>query len=128
MRFAGPRRPECYAVLALLDPLVAHELVQRSPGALSADQELRYVRLLAQPFVARFHELVHEGKAKTPKHKTKENSPPRIKSARKHENKPGLRSPFLLTRLVHYLAALWHILSLPLTLPARNQQEGSTPT
>jgi hypothetical protein len=55
------------------------------------------------------------GKAKTPKHKTKETSPPRIKSARKHENKPGLRSPFLLTRLVHYLAALWHILSPPLT-------------
>src|SRR4030081_2508950 len=26
MRFAGARRPECYAVRALLDPLAAHEL------------------------------------------------------------------------------------------------------
>src|SRR5437868_5475577 len=55
------------------------------------------------------------GKAKTPKQKTKKTSPPRIKSARKHENKPGPQGPFLLNRLVHFHAAIWHNLSPPLT-------------
>jgi len=32
-----------------------------------------------------------------------------------HNNKPGLRSPFLLTRLVHFHAAIRHILSPPFT-------------
>ena len=36
-------------------------------------------------------------------------------AARQQANKPGLRSPFLLTRLVHFHAAIWHNLSPPLT-------------
>jgi hypothetical protein len=32
----------------------------------------------------------------------------------------GLHSPFLSTRLVQYLAAIWHILSPPLTEPAHS--------
>jgi hypothetical protein len=38
----------------------------------------------------------------------------------KHHYKAGLRSPYLLTRLVHYLAALWHILS-PSLAPAASE-------
>jgi IstB-like ATP binding protein len=49
------------------------------------------------------------------KRQAKETPPPKYKSARKHENKPGLHSPFLSTRLVQYLAAIWHNLSPPLT-------------
>src|ERR1700730_16317937 len=57
------------------------------------------------------------GKAKKPKHKTKESPSPSFKSTQKHNHKPGLQSPFLSTRLVQYLAAIWHILSPPLTQP-----------
>src|ERR1035437_9388748 len=55
------------------------------------------------------------GKAKTPKHKTKETSPPKHESAWKHEINRGFIAPFLLTRSVHFLAAIWHNLSPPLT-------------
>jgi IstB-like ATP binding protein len=40
---------------------------------------------------------------------------PSFKSTQKHNHKPGLQSPFPSTRLVQYLAAIWHILSPPLT-------------
>src|ERR1700732_129919 len=56
------------------------------------------------------------GKAKTPKHKTKETSPPKHESAWKHEINRGFIAPFLLTRSVHFHAAIWHNLSPPLTL------------
>src|ERR1700736_1755886 len=56
------------------------------------------------------------GKAKTPKHKTKETSPPKHESAWKHEINRGFIAPFLLTRWVHFHAAIWHNLSPPLTL------------
>jgi IstB-like ATP binding protein len=56
-----------------------------------------------------------QGKAKKPKYKTKESPSPSFKSTQKHNHKPGLQSPFLSTRLVQYLAAIWHILSPPLT-------------
>src|ERR1019366_5736818 len=59
------------------------------------------------------------GKAKTPKHKTKETSPPKHESAWKHEINRGFIAPFLLTRSVHFLAAIWHNLSPPLTRGAR---------
>src|SRR6202521_5428152 len=55
------------------------------------------------------------GKAKTPKHKTKETSPPKHESAWKHEINRGFIAPFLLTRSVHFHAAIWHNLSPPLT-------------
>src|ERR1700731_42079 len=42
------------------------------------------------------------GKAKTPKHKTKETSPPKHESAWKHEINRGFIAPFLLTRSVHF--------------------------
>ena len=61
-----------------------------------------------------------QGQSETPKHQTKETSPPKNKSAQKHENKPGLQSPFLLTRPVHFHAAIWHNLSPPLT-PIKNR-------
>jgi hypothetical protein len=58
------------------------------------------------------------GKAKTRKRQTKETSPPRNKSAQKHENKPGLQSPFLLkptgTLSRHHLA---HFVSAVDTFP-----------
>jgi hypothetical protein len=70
---------------------------------------------------ARRHSRVRlRGKAKTRKRQAKETPPPKYKSARKHENKPGLHSPFLSTRLVQYLAAIWHILSPPLTEPVHS--------
>src|ERR1700731_1310694 len=56
------------------------------------------------------------GKAKTPKHKTKETSPPKHESAWKHEINRGFIAPFLLTRSVHFHAAIWHNLSPPLTI------------
>ena len=34
---------------------------------------------------------------------------------RRHDSQPGLLGPFLLTRLVHFHAAIWHNLSPPLT-------------
>src|ERR1700726_3592108 len=43
---------------------------------------------------------------------TKETQPPKYKPAQKHENKTGVHSPFLLTRLVHFLAALADIAEL----------------
>src|ERR1700724_2071952 len=55
-----------------------------------------------------------QGQSQNPKTPS-EGAPPKYKSARKQENKPGLHSPFLSTRLVQYLAAIWHILSPPLT-------------
>src|SRR3984893_12006724 len=55
------------------------------------------------------------GKAKKPKYKTKESPSPSFKATQKHNHKPGLQSPFLSIRLVQYLAAIWHILSPPLT-------------
>ena len=60
------------------------------------------------------------GKAKTPKHKTKETSPPKHESAWKHEINRGFIAPFLLTRSVHFLAAIWHNLS-PLLTPRCRQ-------
>jgi hypothetical protein len=51
--------------------------------------------------------------AKIQKHQTKEILPPKSKSALKNKNNTGLQSPFLLTRLVHFLAAIWHNLSPP---------------
>src|SRR5208283_2002224 len=55
------------------------------------------------------------GKAKTPKHKTTETSQPKHESPRKHEINRGFIAPFLLTRSVHFHAAIWHNLSPPLT-------------
>jgi hypothetical protein len=56
------------------------------------------------------------GMAKIQKHQTKEILPPKSKiSTKKNKNNTGLQSPFLLTRLVHFLAAIWHNLSPPLT-------------
>ena len=46
---------------------------------------------------------------------------------RASNNKPGLRSPFLLTRLVHFHAAIWHILSPPLTHTEFSEATGATP-
>src|ERR1700682_6382613 len=54
-------------------------------------------------------------KPKKPKYKTKESPSPSFKSTQKHNHKLGLQSPFLSTRLVQYLAAIWHILSPSLT-------------
>src|ERR1700738_3606664 len=59
------------------------------------------------------------GKAKTPKYKTKETSPPKHESAWKHEINRGFIAPFLLTRSVHFHAAIWHNLSPPLTAGSR---------
>src|SRR6202011_2497129 len=54
--------------------------------------------------------------AKPKNQNTKRRCPsPSFKSTQKHNHKPGLQSPFLSTRLVQYLAAIWHILSPPLT-------------
>src|SRR5476651_2803343 len=47
---------------------------------------------------------------------TKEILPPNCKSVQKNKNNSGLQSPFLLTRLVHFQAAIWHNLSPLLTL------------
>src|SRR5208283_2968280 len=58
------------------------------------------------------------GKAKTPKHKTTETSQPKHESPRKHEINRGFIAPFLLTRSVHFHAAIWHNLSPPLTARA----------
>src|SRR5450631_3157080 len=46
---------------------------------------------------------------------TKEILPPNCKSVQKNKNNSGLLSPFLLTRLVHFQAAIWHNLSPLLT-------------
>src|SRR5450631_760764 len=46
---------------------------------------------------------------------TKEILPPNCKSVQKNKNNSGLQSPFLLTRLVHFQAAIWHNLSPLLT-------------
>jgi hypothetical protein len=55
------------------------------------------------------------GMAKTQEHQTKEFLPPKSKSAQKNKITPGYQSPFLLTRLEHFLAAISQILSPPLT-------------
>src|SRR3954462_12504861 len=47
--------------------------------------------------------------------KPREEPPPRTHDATPRDNQPGLRSPSLLTRLVHFHAAIWHNLSPPLT-------------
>src|SRR5450631_1413488 len=49
---------------------------------------------------------------------TKEILPPNCKSVQKNKNNSGLQSPFLLTRLVHFQAAIWHNLSPLLTNPS----------
>src|ERR1700693_1474140 len=59
------------------------------------------------------------GKAKTPKYKTKETSPPKHESVWKHEINRSFIAPFLLTRSVHFLAAIWRNLSPPLTPPGQ---------
>src|SRR5580704_1406891 len=55
------------------------------------------------------------GPGAKPKHQTKETSPPKHESAWKHEINRGFIAPFLLTRSVHFHAAIWHNLSPPLT-------------
>jgi len=45
----------------------------------------------------------------------------------RQDNSPGLHGPFLLTRLVHFHAAIWHILSPPLTLHWQHAPSGRTP-
>src|ERR1035437_1167104 len=49
-------------------------------------------------------------------------------SARYHDNQPGLSGPLLLTRPVHYHAAIWHILFLPLTILAATPTASPSPT
>jgi hypothetical protein len=56
-----------------------------------------------------------QGHGQNPKIPNEGELPPKNKSAQKHENKPGPQSPFLLTQLVHFLTAIWHNLSPPLT-------------
>src|SRR5450755_4777838 len=51
---------------------------------------------------------------------TKEILPPNCKSVQKNKNNSGLQSPFLLTRLVHFQAAIWHNLSPLLTRRRHN--------
>jgi hypothetical protein len=55
------------------------------------------------------------GKAQTRKPQIKEIPKPKYKLQRSTKISRGLQSPFLLTRLVHFLAAIWHNLSPPLT-------------
>src|SRR5450631_4586378 len=55
---------------------------------------------------------------------TKEILPPNCKSVQKNKNNSGLQSPFLLTRLVHFQAAIWHNLS-PLKLKSYDSAEES---
>ena len=44
-----------------------------------------------------------------------------------HDSQTGLRGPFLLIRLVHFHAAIWHNLSPPLTpQPLRTSRAGAT--
>lgn len=59
------------------------------------------------------------GEARIRKHQMKETPPPKYNSLPKHKKTPGLHSPFLLTRLVHFLTAIWHNLSPPLTFGPR---------
>src|SRR5476651_743433 len=55
---------------------------------------------------------------------TKEILPPNCKSVQKNKNNSGLQSPFLLTRLVHFQAAIWHNLSPLLTGAVRPTLNG----
>jgi hypothetical protein len=56
--------------------------------------------------------LALRSEAKIRKRQTKETPPPKYKSVLKARKRtPGLHSPFLLTRLVHFHAAIWHNLS-----------------
>src|SRR4051794_28807195 len=41
----------------------------------------------------------------------------------RHDNRPGLRGSFFLTRLVHFHSATWHNLSPPLTVMTLNADE-----
>src|SRR6202007_2896488 len=50
--------------------------------------------------------------------------PPKYESTWKHKNKSRLQSPFLLTRLVHFHAALCHNLSPPLTADSGGLRSG----
>src|ERR1700730_15573042 len=50
-----------------------------------------------------------------PKSKNTKRRRSRRQSLNQYKNNTGLQSPFLLTRLVHFLAAIWHNLSPPLT-------------
>src|SRR5450631_2139388 len=56
---------------------------------------------------------------------TKEILPPNCKSVQKNKNNSGLQSPFLLTRLVHFQAAIWHNLSPLLTQSNAGQGEAA---
>jgi DNA replication protein DnaC len=113
-------RQKGYRVAFTTAAALVHELMEaRDERRLRALQKhLNTVKLLIAgelgyvPFTAASSELLFE----VFKCKTKERPSPSFKSTQKHNHKPGLQSPFRSTRLVHYLTAIWHILSPPLTV------------
>src|SRR5208283_5519246 len=74
----------------------------------------------ASPLARRHNGDRLRAKVKPQRHQTKETPPSKHESAWKHEINRGFIAPFLLTRLVHFLAAIWHNLSPPLTPPDRS--------